>query len=123
MGGATAVRTGSDEAYDFELADQHNTNDLYLGYTAQTATWRQFDPFGNARGTTVSWIDNRTFLDKATDTTTGLTDIGARWYDATLGRFTSLDPVFEADDTLALGGYSYAGNDPVSASDPPETRR
>ena len=117
-GGGTAVRTGTGNSYSFEIGDQHGTNDLALDYTAQTPTWRQFDPYGNARGTSVTWIDNRTYLDKVTDAETGLTDDGARWYDPTLGRFTSLDPVFEATDTLALGGYGYTDANPVTQVDP-----
>ncbi|MCG7208169.1 GH-E family nuclease [Streptomyces arenae] len=118
-GGATIVRTGTGTNYGFEIAaDQHGTNSLYLDYTAQTPTWRQFDPYGNSRGTTTTWADNRTFLNKTTDTTTGLTDIGAREYDPTIGRFISLDPVFEATSPQELGGYTYAGDNPVSESDP-----
>lgn len=118
-GGATIVRTGTGTNYGFELAaDQHGTNSLYLDSTAQTPTWRQFDPYGNPRGTTTTWADNRTFLNKTTDTTTGLTDIGAREYDPTIGRFISLDPVFEATSPQELGGYTYAGDNPVSESDP-----
>ncbi|MFG2937130.1 polymorphic toxin-type HINT domain-containing protein [Streptomyces sp. NPDC048282] len=118
-GGATIVRTGTGTNYGFELAaDQHGTNSLYLDYTAQTPTWRQFDPYGNVRGTTTTWADNRTFLNKTTDTTTGLTDVGAREYDPVLGRFISLDPVFEATSPQELGGYTYAGDNPVSESDP-----
>jgi RHS repeat-associated protein len=118
-GGATIVRTGTGTNYGFELAaDQHGTNSLYLDNTAQTPTWRQFDPYGNPRGTTTTWPDNRTFLNKTTDTTTGLTDIGAREYDPTLGRFISLDPLFEASSPQQLGGYSYAGDNPITQSDP-----
>ncbi|MEU9343738.1 polymorphic toxin-type HINT domain-containing protein [Streptomyces sp. NPDC048278] len=118
-GGATIVRTGTGTNYGFELpSDQHGTNSLYLDYTAQTPTWRQFDPYGNSRGTTTTWADNRTFLNKTTDTTTGLTDIGAREYDPTVGRFISLDPVFEATSPQEFSGYTYAGGDPVSSSDP-----
>jgi RHS repeat-associated protein len=118
-GGATAVRTGSGNDYDFEIAsDQHGTNTLYLNYTAQTPTWRQFDPFGNDRGTGVTWIDNRTFLNDVTDNTSDLVDIGARWYDPVTGSFISLDPLLETDSPLQLNGYSYAANDPVSESDP-----
>jgi RHS repeat-associated protein len=117
-GGATIVRTGSSNSYSFELADRHGTSALFLDSTAQNPTWRQFDPYGNARGTSATWIDNRTFLNKPTDTTTGLTDIGARYYDPALGRFISLDPLFEATSTQELNGYTYAGDDPVNGSDP-----
>ncbi|MFJ9710837.1 RHS repeat-associated core domain-containing protein [Streptomyces sp. NPDC101234] len=118
-GGATIVRTGTGTSYGFELAaDQHGTNSLSLDYTAQTPTWRQFDPYGNSRGTTTTWADNRTFLNKTTDTTTGLTDIGAREYDPTIGRFISLDPLFNATSTQELGGYTYGGGNPISFSDP-----
>ena len=114
----SAVRTGTGNAYDFQIGDLQGTGDLYLDYTAQVPTWRQFDPYGNPRGTAVTWIDNRGFLNDPTDTATSLTDIGARWYDPTTGRFESLDPVFEADDPLALGGYAYTDGNPVTYQDP-----
>ncbi len=118
-GGATAVRTGSGDDYYFEVpSDQHGTNTLYLDYTAQNPTWRQFDPFGNPRGAATTWIDNRTFLNDVTDPTTSLTDIGARWYDSVTGTFISLDPVLEIDSPLQLNGYTYAADNPISISDP-----
>ena len=118
-GGATAIRTGTGTNYGFELAaDQHGTNSLYLDYTAQTPTWRQFDPYGNSRGTTTTWADSRTFLNKTTDAATGLTDVGAREYDPALGRFLSLDPLFEATSSQELNGYTYAADNPVTNSDP-----
>jgi hypothetical protein len=49
---------------------------------------------------------------------TSYTDLGAREYDPQLGRFLSVDPVLELDDPTQLGGYDYAGNDPVTKSDP-----
>ncbi|MGW2525033.1 RHS repeat-associated core domain-containing protein [Streptomyces sp. NPDC001617] len=118
-GGATIVRTGTGTNYGFELAaDQHGTNSLYLDNTAQTPTWRQFDPYGNPRGNTTTWADNRTFINKTTDSTTGLTDIGAREYDPTLGRFISLDPLFQKEVSQSLNGYSYGAGNPISFSDP-----
>jgi len=118
-GGVTAVRTGSGDDYYFEIAsDQHGTNTLYLDYTAQNPTWRQFDPYGNPRGTSVAWVDNRAFLNDVTDTSTGLTDVGSRWYDPVTGSFVSLDPMLETTSPLQLNGYTYAAEDPVSGSDP-----
>jgi len=58
-----------------------------------TLKQRRFDPFGNARDkTAVTWQGDHTFLDKATDTT-GLTQVGARYYDAASGSFISVDPI------------------------------
>ncbi|MFJ7899114.1 polymorphic toxin-type HINT domain-containing protein [Streptomyces sp. NPDC096198] len=122
-GGGTAERTGSTASgststYTFDISDQHGTNGLALDSTAQTPTWRQFTPYGAPRGTTVTWSDNRGFLNAPTDASTGLTIVGARQYDPTTGRFISLDPLFEATDPQQMAGYSYAGNNPVNSSDP-----
>ncbi|GAA1957347.1 RHS repeat-associated core domain-containing protein [Catenulispora subtropica] len=118
-GGTTAYRTGAGTSYGFEVAtDQHGTKTLMLDNTGQVPTWRQSTPFGEARGGSTSWVDNRGFLNKPADTSTGLTEIGARQYDPTVGRFISLDPVFEQKQSQQVNGYTYAGENPVGASDP-----
>ncbi|MGW2320177.1 polymorphic toxin-type HINT domain-containing protein [Streptomyces sp. NPDC001680] len=121
-GGGTAVRTGdaatNTSTYTFQIPDQHGTNGLQLDSTAQTPTWRQFTPYGAPRGTTVTWSDNRGFLNAPTDTSTSLTILGARQYDPTTGRFLSLDPLFEATDPQQMAGYAYAADNPLTNSDP-----
>ncbi|NJP44756.1 polymorphic toxin-type HINT domain-containing protein [Actinacidiphila epipremni] len=117
-GGGTAVRTGLGTNYGFEFGDLHGTNGIRLDSTAQTPTWRQFTPYGDTRGTTVTWTDNRGFLDAPTNTNTGLTQLGARQYDPTLGRFISLDPLFEATDDQLLNGYTYTRDNPIGQADP-----
>ncbi|MFD9436154.1 polymorphic toxin-type HINT domain-containing protein [Streptomyces sp. NPDC060002] len=117
-GGGTVVRTGTGTNYKFEISDPHGTSSLYLDNTGQTPTWRQFTPYGGTRGTTVNWLDNRGFLNAPDNTNTGLTQLGARQYDPTLGRFASLDPLFEATDDQQLSGYSYAAGNPITHSDP-----
>ncbi|MFF8196494.1 hypothetical protein ACF05L_37805 [Streptomyces bobili] len=101
-GGGTVVRTGTAANYKFTISDRHGTSGLYLDSTAQTPSWRQFTPYGGPRGTTASWIDNRGFLNAPDNTNTGLTQLGARQYDPTLGRFVSLDPLFLATDDRQL---------------------
>ncbi|MFG2941350.1 RHS repeat-associated core domain-containing protein [Streptomyces sp. NPDC048282] len=82
-------------------------------------TRRYTKPFGEARGSTLaSWPDDKGFLGKPADAETGLTHIGAREYDPTIGRFLSADPVFAPDDHESLNGYAYANNTPVTKSDP-----
>jgi RHS repeat-associated protein len=118
-GGAVAVRTGTaDNAFSFELADSHGTPSLYLDSTAQTPTWRQFTPYGEARGAAAAVPDNRSFLNKTLDPSTGLIDVGAREYDPTIGRFTTLDPILEPSVPGLLNGYSYTANNPIGQSDP-----
>ncbi|MGQ4361725.1 polymorphic toxin-type HINT domain-containing protein [Streptomyces sp. SAS_272] len=117
-GGGTVIRTGTGTNYKFQISDPHGTSSLYLDSTAQTPTWRQFTPYGGTRGTTVNWPDNRGFLNAPDNTNTGLTQLGVRQYDPTLGRFISLDPLFLPTDDQQLTGYAYAGNNPISYSDP-----
>ncbi|WP_333766908.1 polymorphic toxin-type HINT domain-containing protein [Streptomyces sp. IBSBF 2435] len=117
-GGGTAVRTGLGANYGFEFGDLHGTNGIRLDSNGQTPTWRQFTPYGDTRGTTVTWTDNHGFLDAPNNTNTGLTLLGARQYDPTIGRFISLDPLFEATDDQLLNGYSYTRDNPVGQADP-----
>jgi hypothetical protein len=47
-----------------------------------------------------------------------LENLGAREYDAVTGRFLSADPVLETADPDQVNGYDYAGNNPITSSDP-----
>lgn len=116
--GGDVVRTGATTSYSFEIDNQQGTSGLSLGNTAQTPTWRQFTPYGAPRGTAVTWVDNRGFLNKPTDAATGLTYVGARAYDPFTGQFISPDPVLDTSDPQDLNPYDYAKDNPVTGSDP-----
>lgn len=59
------------------------------------------------------------FQSEQKDNEGGLTYLRARYYDPTLGRFTSLDPVSgAASNPASQNGYNYANNDPINLSDP-----
>ena len=49
---------------------------------------------------------------------TGLTQVGARYLDVTLGRFISVDPVMDLLDPQQWNAYAYANNNPTTWSDP-----
>jgi RHS repeat-associated protein len=110
----------------FLAGDRHGTASLSIdgsiigGNPApQTYTKRYTTPFGAPRGpTSTAWPTDKGFLGKTADTTTGLTHIGAREYDPTIGRFLSVDPVLDTGDTQSLNGYAYANNNPATLSDP-----
>ncbi|WP_460707982.1 RHS repeat-associated core domain-containing protein, partial [Myceligenerans halotolerans] len=74
-------------------------------------------PYGAARSADALPGDHR-FLGKTRDASTGYTLVGARWYDEGLGRFLSVDPVMDLTDPQQWHGYAYAGNSPVTFSDP-----
>ncbi|WP_076680351.1 RHS repeat-associated core domain-containing protein [Microbacterium sp. RU33B] len=49
---------------------------------------------------------------------TGLTQLGARAYDAGLGRFISVDPLLDTSAPRRANAYAYSYNSPVSHYDP-----
>ena len=118
-GGQTiASRTGTTgDTVTTLVADLHGTGLLSIANLANTVTQRRMDPFGATRGATAAWVGDHGFLDKPTDTT-GLTQVGARYYDATIGRFISVDPVMDLSRPQQWGGYSYAENNPITYADP-----
>ena len=82
---------------------------------ARTAAYT-YDPFGapeqtQPSNTTVERFTGR--WDKQLDTSTGLVQMGVRPYDATLGRFLSVDPI----EGGSLNAYEYAGQDPINGYD------
>ncbi|GAA2114395.1 RHS repeat-associated core domain-containing protein [Streptomyces synnematoformans] len=107
-------------------ADHHHTSTLAItsgtNDTDQQFTKRYTTPFGDTRGQPAGiagpWPDDKTFLGKTHDTTTGLIHVGAREYDPGTGQFLSADPLLEIDKPQTLNGYSYAANNPLTYSDP-----
>ncbi|MDX3800617.1 RHS repeat-associated core domain-containing protein [Streptomyces sp. AK04-3B] len=118
-----AVRTNQSgtNKLSYLTGDRHNTSSLALNPDAnQTFTKRYTTPFGSDRGAPLygPWPDDKGFLGKTRDATTGLTHIGAREYDPSIGQFLSVDPVLSLDQHQSLNGYAYANNNPVTYSDP-----
>ncbi|WP_375803515.1 RHS repeat domain-containing protein [Streptomyces sp. A012304] len=114
---ATAGVTGTKLTF---LAGNHQgTSSLAIASDTLTFVKRYTKPFGAPRGTTSgTWPDDKGFLGKPTDTTTGLTHLGARQYDPATGRFLSVDPLLEPEKPQTLNGYAYSSNSPVTHSDP-----
>ncbi|MFS0729447.1 RHS repeat-associated core domain-containing protein [Curtobacterium sp. 1P10AnD] len=108
---------GSNKVFSLDT-DIDGTADLEIGASDQTITRRWVDPFGNERGATTNWSSTHGFLNKSESALTGLAQLGARAYDATLGRFLSVDPVFAPSNPQQDNGYSYSANSPITNADP-----
>ncbi|MGW5420927.1 ricin-type beta-trefoil lectin domain protein [Streptomyces sp. NPDC003943] len=121
-GGMTIVRTGAGTAagaFVVQVADHHGTNGLGIDLSTLAETRRPTDPFGNPRGTQPSaWAGDKGFVGGTKDTATALTNLGARQYLPTAGRFISTDPLFDSADPQSWNGYAYADNSPVTNTDP-----
>ncbi|MFF2408322.1 RHS repeat-associated core domain-containing protein [Streptomyces sp. NPDC058092] len=115
---ATAGTTGT--KLSFLVADHHGTSSLAIEAGTQAVTKRYSTPFGAPRGDgpTTDWPDDKAFLGKPSDVTTGLTHIGAREYDTGIGQFISVDPVLSIEQHQSLNGYTYANQSPATYSDP-----
>jgi RHS repeat-associated protein len=101
--------------------DPHGTATLAMDTTTQKVARQQYKPYGETRNSVnnTAWPDpTHGYLGATTDLTSGYTDLGARKYDPTLGRFISVDPILETGDPNQLGGYTYAGDNPVANADP-----
>ncbi|MFG2132252.1 RHS repeat-associated core domain-containing protein [Streptomyces sp. NPDC048751] len=114
---STAGVTGT--KLTFLAGDHHGTSSLAIASDTLAFVKRYTAPFGAQRGTASgTWPDDKGFLGKSVDQTTGLTQLGVRLYDPGNGRFLSVDPLLEPDKPQSLNGYAYASNSPVTNSDP-----
>jgi RHS repeat-associated protein len=97
----------------FTTCDPHGTSTIAVtDNTTQVAAKRYQTPYGDPRGPNVTWTGTKTFVGGDQDPT-GLIHEGAREYDPTLGRFTTIDPQFDGSDPQSWNGYGYADNNPV----------
>lgn len=119
VGGTTIAQRTSTGDVQYLIPDRQGTDTLAVDYQTLATTRRQYLPFGSTRGTVpTTWSGDKGYIGGTPDPTTTFENLGAREYDPANGRFLSADPVTETTDPTQLSGYDYAGNDPVSASDP-----
>ncbi|MFI7367667.1 RHS repeat-associated core domain-containing protein [Streptomyces sp. NPDC050149] len=106
------------------LSDRNGTATTSVDAGTKAVTRRKFTPYGEARGAKPSlWPGEKGFVGGTLDESTGLTHLGAREYDPALGRFISVDPLMDTADSTALHPYIYAGNSPITFSDPSGLRK
>lgn len=96
----------------FFVTDRQGSVIAMLDEAGNTTANYSYDPYGNERTTTGAAAEGNKYryLGEKLDTS-GLYKFGARYYDPTLGRFTQQDPSGQNPH------YTYAGNNPINASD------
>uniref|UniRef100_UPI0037DA2026 RHS repeat domain-containing protein n=1 Tax=Streptomonospora wellingtoniae TaxID=3075544 RepID=UPI0037DA2026 len=119
-GGTVAVRE-DDSTLHWLFADHNGTSQIAVDAEWGSVQQRRFTAFGQARSSTEAWPGEKGFVGGTVDDAIGLTRLGARSYDAELGRFISVDPLMDHSDSQMMHGYAYANNSPVSMSDPAGT--
>ncbi|WP_328650331.1 RHS repeat protein [Micromonospora sp. NBC_00330] len=116
--GGSLVASRTSAGLTWLASDHQGTANVSVSATAaQTATIRRQNPYGNPRGGSPTWANDKGFVGGTKDNT-GLTHLGAREYDPVTGRFVSVDPVFDQRHPQSWTGYSYSSGTPVTLSDP-----
>ncbi|MBU6951601.1 RHS repeat-associated core domain-containing protein [Hahella sp. HN01] len=82
--------------------------------------WRKsYTPYGVQTGGEEGKAESISYTGKPHDLASGLTYMGARYYDPEIGRFLSTDPVeFTGSNLMSFNRYAYANNNPYKYVDP-----
>lgn len=110
---AQKAKTGSTWTVGYYGLDGHGSVTLLTSETGGvTDTW-EYDAFGTVVGRTGTTANTILYSGEWMDAAQGLQYLRARWYAPAAGRFVSADTWSTAD-----GAYRYAGNRPITATDP-----
>jgi RHS repeat-associated protein len=100
------------------LGDAHQDVTALTNVDGTVAASRAFDPFGNVVASNGAQAALG-YQGQYSDPTTHDSKMGARWYDPSLGQFTSRDTVFgQTNNPSTLNRYTYANNNPLTRVDP-----
>ncbi|MBP2702189.1 DNRLRE domain-containing protein [Microbispora sp. RL4-1S] len=116
-GGATvAMRTPS--GLTWLASALQGSQQLAVNDATGQVSRQRYLPYGQRRGTDALPFTDRGFLGKTEDDSTGLDSLGARYYDPSIARFVSTDPLLVLSDPQLANPYSYAADNPIGMSDP-----
>lgn len=124
VGAAILVLTMTNSAIADTVTYFHNDifgSPLAATDTAGNLLWKEnYKPYGEKLTRSAGSSSNKIgFHGKAHDDGTGLSYMGARYYDPVLGRFTGIDPVdFQEASLHSFNRYTYANNNPYRYVDP-----
>ncbi|MGA4987204.1 RHS repeat-associated core domain-containing protein [Nonomuraea bangladeshensis] len=115
-GVVVAMRTGT--SLKWLASGLHGSTQLAVDDATGQVARERYLPFGQRRGDDDLPFTDRGFLGKTEDTSTGLDYLSARYYDPSLAKFISTDPLLDLSKPQWTNPYAYAGNNPIGASDP-----
>jgi RHS repeat-associated protein len=113
------VRRSSDGAVFYYAQELPGHVAGLINTADQVVNTYEYDPWGQALGTTEQVPQPLEYGGREYDSETGFYYNRARYYDPQLGRFISEDPIGLAG---GINGYVYGRNDPVNARDPSGTK-
>ena len=109
--------TLSDSKYHYYLKDHQGYNRVVISQSGTVEETSHYYPFGGVFASAGN-VQPYKYNGKELDTKKGLNwyDYGARHYDAVLGRFITVDALY--DKHFKVSPYVYCGNEPVGRIDP-----
>ncbi|MGI5525835.1 polymorphic toxin-type HINT domain-containing protein [Micromonospora sp. CA-259024] len=119
--GETCAMRQTSTGVTWLVSDHQGTQQTAINAGNQTITKRRQTPYGTPRGTNPAWPNDKGFVGGNVDgesDPTGLTHIGARSYDPSIGQFVSVDPLIDFNNPQQMQGYSYSSYSPITFSDP-----
>jgi len=114
-GTTVAMRTAS--SLTWLASDTQNSRQLAINASTGAVTRAYYTPYGKVRPNGSPLPTDQNFLGHVLDST-GLVQGGARYYDPSIGQFSSPDPLANSSDSQSLDPYNYAADNPSAWSDP-----
>ncbi len=118
---ANAALVGPDDDVFYQHAPRLGTVTLVTDKAGEVVSRRAASPYGVKTGHDGEDPDEFSFTGKEWDDDTGYVYFGARYYDPSLGRWNSADPLGLWKPGLSVGDrnlMAYVGNAPTSYADP-----
>jgi RHS repeat-associated protein len=110
---------GTTPVYHYYLKDHQGNNRVVLNQNGTVEQVNHYYLFGGLMGeSTAGGVQPYKYNGKELDRMHGLDlfDYGARHYDATIGRWSTIDPMSE--EYYSISPYAYCGNNPIRFIDP-----
>jgi RHS repeat-associated protein len=117
--GATRLAVRTNGTLSYLLGDHLGSSSVTANASGVKTASALYKAFGETRYTLGVLGTDYKFTGQREEASLGLYFYGARWYDSSLGRFTSADTIIPSTQgTQAWDRYAYVNNNPVRYNDP-----